>query len=469
LKYLFLAFTGFTFSLFGQDTHYWTQQPSVKGISLGGTLAYGEYENSAVFYNPAALAFVDKSHLSANADAYRFESLCLKDGGGKNIDLFSRRLTLYPQMAGAMISHKPENKLKAAFMVLTRQSANWDVNNNTRSRYDVLPQHEGEEDYLASVSYQNAINETWVGTGLGYKFNKNWSCGWSTFISYRNQRYLFNISTRAAYQADSIFISAFSSTDEIRLNNVKNINKLALHGSWEKVKIGFVATLPSIDIAGWTKIKREISFQNLEGNTNGVLYAQQQFVNTNFKMPLSLVLAGKYYQPKWGISFAMEYFFPIRLYKMITADSVQPFFPSSISAEKRDFLSYYHFANGVLNAGLGFSTQLNQKAVLNIGIRSDVSYFRRPPSYRPNSKPILLSPNFDLFHLSSGLIWKRNNSELGLALNYSYAYRKKARQLVNFSEPSDNQFLQGNKQAAASVQSQSFSFVLGYTYFFAMR
>jgi len=460
----------------GQDTHYWTQQPSIKGIALGGTLSYGEAENSAVFYNPAALAYAEKSHLSTNADAYRYESLFLKNGAGEGIDLRSRRLTLYPQMTGALLTHKPEKRLKFGFLILTRQSANWDMNNNTHSSYDVIPQHAGKEDYLASVTYQNLLNEIWAGAGAGYQLNKNWALGWSTFISYRNQRYIFDISTRAAYFDNEVFVSAFGYRDEMRLNNVTNVNKLALHGRWRDWKLGLVATLPSISMVGWAKIKREISFQNLEGNTNGVLFAQATNINSNFKTPLSFAAGGRY-QPqnrenkpaKWAISAAVEYFFPLEFYKMIAADSVQPFFPSNLSDEKRDFLSFYHFANDVFNAGLGVSTQISPKTTLNMGLRSDISYFRAPPRGRSSSKPILLSPNFDMFHLSSGLIWKRDNSELGLALNYSAAYRRKVRELVNFSEPQYNMLLQGTQQTRTSVQSHAVSFMLGYTYFFALK
>ena len=41
-----------------QDMHYWTQQYGARSSMLGGAVIHGLDDNSAVFYNPANLAYI---------------------------------------------------------------------------------------------------------------------------------------------------------------------------------------------------------------------------------------------------------------------------------------------------------------------------------------------------------------------------------------------------------------------------
>ena len=109
--YILLLNSVFFSSLFAQDSHYWNLQYGSKSMLLGGVLTSGFYDNSAVYYNPAALAFVNYSHVSINATAYRYEALRLKNGGGENIDLNSNRFSTYPQMVSNMLTHNPDARL----------------------------------------------------------------------------------------------------------------------------------------------------------------------------------------------------------------------------------------------------------------------------------------------------------------------------------------------------------------------
>lgn len=463
-----------------QDTHYWTQQAGVRGMMVGGTLASGSYDNSAVYYNPAALAYVPTSHMAVNVDAYKFESMLFKNGAGDGNDLTSQRLTLYPQMASSMLTHRPERRLQVGFAMVTRQSAYWDINTNVRQEYDILPNHAGTEDYLGSITYQNILNETWIGLGAGYRINRYMSVGWSSFVSYRNQRYETSIDARAAYYDNTAFISSYSYSDELRLNNLKNINKLGFHANYNGWRLGLVATLPSINIAGWSKSKRQIEFQNIDGNINGVLFDQQKNLPTNYKYPFSIALGIAHQFPRSWVGISAEYFHNIEPYKMVEGVARNVFYPSTLVTTNniRDLVSFYNFANAVCNFGIGAEWDMNKVLVLHTGLRTDISYYRyqpnnnrRPPHVpNPNSNNVvLLSPNFDLYHASIGLSWRRRASLLSMGFNYSLGYRDRVQQMVNFNNPQYNALLQGARTSDASIISHAFTGLLGYTYYFALQ
>jgi hypothetical protein len=460
-------------NLFAQDTHYWSQQAGTQAMLLGGALSAGAYDNSAIYYNPAALAFVTSTHLSVNANAYKYESLNLKNGGGDSIDLVSRRISLYPQMVGNMLTHKPESKLKAAFAVINRQQANWDMNANTPlgTQRDILPQHAGTEDFIGTLNYQNLLNEIWVGAGVGYQLHPNLSVGWSSFLSYRNQRYYNTISTRTMfYDGQNMFISAYGSNTELRANNLKNINKLALHSQYKNWRFGLVSTLPSINIAGWSRVKREISFQNLPNNVNGVLYDQDKNLPTNQKYPFSLSAGASVQIKAVGLNLAAEYFGRIGLYEMIQSEAKNVFFPSTVSQSPRDLLSFYSFADPVLNIGFGMDWDVNERLSFLLGLRTDYSYSNRPPrEFDPSKMSLIASPNFDLYHSSLGLSWKRKASLFTVGMNYSFAYKQRVKSFINFAQPNYDQFLIGESRSISSITSNAFTLLIGYTYYFALQ
>jgi len=454
-----------------QDSHYWNLQIGTRGMLVGGTLTSGVYDNSATYYNPAALARVTASHLTINATGYRVELLRFADGGGTGIDLQSQRFTSYPQMMSSMITHKPESRLKMSFTMFTRQSAHWDISSFSRAQIDILPQQFGQEEYTASFEYQNIVNEPWFGFGAGYALDQHFSVGVSSFLSYRNQRYLLDISARASTTnlSQPIFVAAHEYHDELRLNNLKNINKIGLHGRWQKLRIGLCATMPSINIAGWSRVWREIVFQNLADNPNGVLLDQQRLVPSNYKYPFSIAAGLSFDVRRFIFNFNAEYFHHIHPYKMVSAERRSIGFPSTLNIMSADFLSYYNFANRVINFGMSSEMTLSPNWTVHTSLRSDQSYHRIRPRGSSEERNQIRSPNFDLYHSSAGFSWTRRASVMSFGLNYSLGYNPDARQFVNFSAPVYEQLLVGSTSSGHTLISHSFTIMLGYNYFFALK
>jgi hypothetical protein len=458
-------------TLAAQDSHYWNLQIGTRGMLVGGTLTSGVYDNSAIYYNPAALARVSSSHLTINATGYRVELMTFEDGGGAGIDLQSQRFTTYPQMMSSMITHRPEKRLKISFAMFSRQSAHWDISSFARAQIDILPQQFGQEEYAASFEYQNIVTEPWFGFGGGYEIDEHLSVGVSSFLSYRNQRYLLDISARASTTNlnQPVFVAAHEYHDELRLNNLKSINKIGFHGKWKKLRIGLCATLPSINIAGWSRVNRQIVFQNLAGNQNGVLLDQQRLVPSNYKYPFSLAAGISFDVRRFIFNFNTEYFHHIDPYKMINADNRSIGFPSTLNVMSSNFLSYYNFANQVINFGVSTEMQINQQWTLHTSLRSDQSYHRIRPQGLTEERNQIRSPNFDLYHSTAGASWTRRASVMSFGLNYSLGYNPNARQFVNFATPVYEQLLMGSTTGGHKLVSHSFTIMLGYNYFFALK
>jgi hypothetical protein len=107
-----------------QDDHYWSRQYGAVSTFMGGAMVGGVSDNSAVYYNPAALAFITNSSLSVDANVYRMDRILIKDGGGTGINLNSAQMSVFPQIISGMVNLIKSGKLKLSYTLLTRNHIN---------------------------------------------------------------------------------------------------------------------------------------------------------------------------------------------------------------------------------------------------------------------------------------------------------------------------------------------------------
>ncbi len=70
----------FSFNSVSQDNHYWTQQYGAAGTLMGGAMTAGVTDNSAIYYNPGVLSFIDNLSLSVDANVYKMDKILVADG-----------------------------------------------------------------------------------------------------------------------------------------------------------------------------------------------------------------------------------------------------------------------------------------------------------------------------------------------------------------------------------------------------
>jgi hypothetical protein len=103
-----------------QDDHYWSQQYGAVSTLLGGAMVGGVNDNSPVYFNPAALAFIYNPSLSIDANVYRRDRILIKDGGGNGVNLNSAQMSVFPQIISGMINLIKSGKLNLSYTLPTR-------------------------------------------------------------------------------------------------------------------------------------------------------------------------------------------------------------------------------------------------------------------------------------------------------------------------------------------------------------
>jgi len=472
---LFFVFLG---TIQAQDTHYWSNQFGARASLLGGSVIAGLDDNSAVYYNPANLAFIKQSTVSLNTSVYKYDDIFMGNAAGKDIDLKSQRISLYQQMISGLLTKNPEKRWRMGFNILTRQHANIDMSTRHEAIYEIDPTNNSAEHYIGSIELRNNLSETWGCLGAGYKINEHFSIGLTAIATYRSQRHTFSFAARAmngdsASIANGIPIEIASNNyyAHMRTNIIGGLLKAGFHARFGAWRFGLNVTSPSITIWGESRVQREVSQTNLPGNIDKIQTGEQRQLKSEYRYPLTVGL-GVAFEYKTGlISVSAEYFAKVRQYKMIASDPDQPTFPFFLNTPGQDLFTVHQGANQVINGAIGWEQQLVEKIKLHIGFRSDFTYVRKSDRVTPGDLTIVNAP-IDLWHFSAGVSWRRKASLMSIGVNYTYGHRNRGfGQLINFTEPliQSPYFLIGQRDDSAYVNYHSITLLIGYTYYFALK
>lgn len=457
----------------GQDTHYWTQQFGARSSLMGGAVIHGLESNSAVYYNPATLAFIKRNTISLNTSLYKYEDITVKNGGGTGVDLQSQRISLYQNMISGLLTKDPEKRYRIGFNVLTRSHTNFDFSVQHETTKEIIASQDGEEFYLGKIELRTNMNETWGCLGGGYRLSDNFSLGLTAILAYRNHRHHVEYSGKALNASDSagtsIFVASNSVDFDFRTNIVSLLFKAGFHARFGRFRFGLNLTTPGIGLWGQARVRREELQTNLPGNRDQLKADEQNYLRSKYHYPVTVGFGAAYVYPKGMLSFACEYFGPVYSYEMIQANASDPTFPSFLSDGVERFLTVYQGADPVFNFGLGWEQEITKKIKLHLGVRTDFTYARsanRVLGLTPVSAPI------DIYHFSAGVSFRRRASKISLGFNYSYASRN-ILQFVNLSDPIVNTqqrlFLFGSRINNAQITAHSITAMVGYTYFFALK
>ena len=469
---LLLIVPGFAIS---QDYQYWSEQFGARASLMAGAMIANPQDNTAVFYNPAALGMLESSSISVNATVYKAQLTHLENMAGRgNSDQYIRYV-YYPQMLSGMLPLKKNSRLKLGYVLMTRFNDRQRYNSRVTEITDVMEGIPGDEYYVGAFEMYKSIDEQWGGLGLGYRLNDKISLGITQFVSYRYQDYRTSTYARAIPVIDSnYFLSSINSYEDLVYFNWRILWKLGISLSLQNIDLGFTITTPTVNIYGDNDVQREISFSNLpnfigEGIVLDFLAIdRQESLKTHYKLPWSFGAGLKYTSGNTRINLALEYFAAIKQYDITKAEHRPVIYPPSLYAEeligKVDFLSVKGKNNAVLNVAVGIEKQMSEKIDMLLGARTDFSSFRKMPD---TDGIIMLGRSWDIYHLSGGITYKFEKSALTAGIDLMFGYRDNMTNYVNFNDPKDYNGLLNIPEDNMRAIDLGGSFIIGYTYYFS--
>jgi hypothetical protein len=453
-----------------QDDHYWAQQYGAYGTLMGVAMVGGVNDNSAIYYNPAALSFISNPGLSIDANVYKMDKIFINDGAGKGMNLNSAQLSVYPQIISGMINIVKDQKFRISYTMLTRNHNNVLMN----ARYTGKPVQNDPDSpvlegtsYLGAFDYANQLTEQWFGVGIGYKISEKLGIGTTVFGSYRGQTYQQTNYVREVKNVDTNYVYSTRTIDEtIKYTVFRLLWKFGFSYFTVPWKFCITVTTPSIGLYGNGSNQREnsnivVSEIPLELPGNIIIMDSKSSVKAVYRHPLSVAAGVDYQSAKARLAISAEYFFRIADYHLLEPASEPFIYPPSLAESENikfvtdKFLHVENAAKPVFNIAIGFSREVYKKLSLMMGASTDFT------SYDATDESNELLHGFggsDIYHFSSGVSYGRKKSEVSLGFSYAMS---PARHIPPYTIINQTPDFTTNAQ----ISSRMYTIVLGYTYY----
>ncbi|OJJ17800.1 hypothetical protein BKI52_28480 [marine bacterium AO1-C] len=458
-----------------QQNHYWANQYGARSSLMGGAVVAGVNDNSAIYYNPAAVAGLANT-ISLNANLYQLSWFNVENGLGNGLDINSSSFDLYPQFAGGTISFK-NPRLKAGYMLMTRAYHFLKFDERHEKLFDAIPNIQGSEEFIGTASYLSRANEQWVGLTLAYQVSDKFSIGLTQILGYRFQNFKATVTGEAVTTDFNNFYTAVVRDEyEMSFDNLKAVWKLGFQWNLNPLKIGLTITSPSVNINPLNlsngRARRESSVANLDRGLTDPEYAnylatdKQDKIPSLYKYPLSVGLGLEYESAKTKIALAAEYFHSLDEYQVLSPQSRPVVRPSVIFRDLAtdDFLSFASQSLPVVNFAVGVEHQVNAKWSILAGFRTDYN------SYDQVAEDIGDDISYwDLFHLSAGATFHKKQSDITIGLSYYFGVSFDDTQLYNFDSPLDRDYLSSDLSNTANTTTRGISLIVGYTHYLNPR
>lgn len=383
--------------------NYWNLNYGTKAQLLNGAVIGGVEDNSAIFYNPAAigtdtiggglsLSLFSPSYSVINTNADQLNRLRISD------------FDLLPNMAVVDFPFLKNTKLKSSLGLFSRRS--FDL--NFASQFDIA--YTPTQDFTGTTNYRNKISEDWIGFGMSYEITDRFQVGITQGLTIRSQTQSTLINGRATnYSQDLNNQLQYNSFNEYSTSHPSINTKLGLLWHRENYSIGLTVTTPSyISILNGGSYQL-IEPQFLDGRFVDVLEETVDGLSSDYKQPWSFGLGGVYtFYKQDKLYFSLERFNEVDPYPLL----------SNTDSEIRFRL--LDASKVVTNVALGYENKMSDMFTLLCGVRTD---FNSNDDYvlPEEGDRDILDFSWNIFHVTAGGLFSIRSFKFSAGLGYAYS------------------------------------------------
>ena len=467
--FLIIVFMNSIF-LFSQETNYWFQNFGAISSLKGGIESGGIYNPAAIYYNPGALAFMNRDFFDSQLDVFSLEVLNIENAAGDGIDLNSILLDVSPSIFVYSKRLNKYNKLAYSLGVLTRYNSNlsFDINHEETGNY-LLP-NDRLDIFQGQYHYDNRIREGWFMGALSYLINNKIGLGISTNLFIRSVDYNRTYKARA-FPKDELDsngqFSKITSSDDVQKLNYRVMGfvfKPGINIDLSPLKLGLTLTTPSLTFRLLSNhaFKSQLSIlpdedQKVYNQTNS-----HSLYTGVYKTPFSVNIGAEYQFHKVFVAFSAEWFSKIKKYNLIKENKKSKKMQYPITDDP-DYAIPVMANKSVVN--FGFSVVYNIKESLNyIGsFRTDLNFFDNK-SLNRNTDFVPNMSYLDIYHITSGIVFSIKKANITFGMDYGYGRSKNDQQFVNMTSASQSNFLKGNINRSTSTVYHNISLNIGLNF-----
>jgi hypothetical protein len=379
-----------------QDAHYWTYGYGPIGQLTEGTLVGGVSDLSAVYYNPGALALIDKPRFVVGLTSVEFADIEVPDLAGEGLDADQLVFDIVPAILAGQVGGDDGDD-RFAFAFLSRHDSDWDLGLSRTSVSGARP-----DGTAAFGRVRQRLVEYWVGGAWSHRFSERFSVGVSPFLAYRAQRSRRSIEYEeiAGGAARSVFVGR-----EHEYNHGRVLAKAGLAfrpGDWE---LGLTATAPGFKVWSQGKVVWNASASGVSGGPF-LSASTQKDLDATYHAPWSVAAGATWRRGGTAVHSTAEWFSSVAPYEILTPEPA----PVAGSAETVS-LVYRGEATSVVCYGVGVEQRLGERLVLYGGAAHNES------AYIPERDTFAA---WDLTDLTGGFTLATGRAMLAFGIGYAW-------------------------------------------------
>jgi hypothetical protein len=343
-----------------QDAHYWTYGYGPVGQLTEGTLVGGVSDLSAIYYNPGALALLDKPRFVINLTSIELANIDVPDAAGQNLDFDQLVFDVVPAMIAFRVAGDEGDDDHFAVAMLSRHDSDWDLG---YSDVAIGASPSGSAGY---GRFRQRVLEYWMGGTWSHRLGDRLSVGLSPFVGYRAQR--SRRSAAGATLTDGAVSSLFVGTE----NEYNHVRVLARAGvAWRpgRFELGATVTAPGFKV--WSNGKSAFDATVAGVGSVPLLSASRQpGLPSTYRAPWSVAGGATWRRPGTAIHTTVEWFSSVETYDILELE------PAPVAGTTSTIpLRFQGAAESVVNVGAGLEQRLTDRVTLYGGVARDSSAY----------------------------------------------------------------------------------------------
>jgi hypothetical protein len=428
------------------DRHYNTIQYGLRGMIMNGAMVAGVHDNSAIYYNPAALSISGNEGLDLSLFAISMEFIKRKNAFDDGTAPRKNSLSFIPGLITFNTRPFRNKNISLSAGGFTRNSFNIAIDDQ------YMEQNPGSL-RLNSFRMEHIGREYWLAGAISYKFSKNIAIGMSQYFSIRSTRYSHELSYQV-FDPDEAGLLLFEDRESLHFRQNHSfgfINKLGFTWFNDFAKLGFTLTTPM-----YVRIVKNTDvLYNVSTYENGVAKAKNYSFNEKgqSKTPFIARMGVEFKGPKFLIAASMEYFRKVPEYDLIRSDE-----ESQLSiVNGPDPLVLKDSRKQIFNINLGWEFSINERFDYLGGLRTNFNYNDQPSDY---IEPRIHQSYFDIYHLTTGLKVNVKRSNFTIGIDYGFSFNDNLPVMADLTAGSVASF----DDAVSSVVYNNITFLFTYSF-----
>ncbi len=461
MKYFILfLFTLFFYSVSTAqvDAHYWTNQYGGRALLLNGAVIASTDDETAVFYNPGAMAMGedDDFSLSLSFITPSYASLKTRNYFGQSRSIKDTEFGFAPGLAAIGFNPFKYDNFRVAITSFTR------FKSNLRFRYRTLFKVADAENqiYEANLDFNRRLSERWVGVGASWRVLEVLGLGVTQFFTFHSESTDFGLRQEIFDGSTNELQAGWRSRTKYSFNtNGRMITKFGLSLQFDKFKLGLTLTTPSYQEL-WGKASYELD--ELKVFSPDSLTLATNLVDAellDYQTPLSIGIGLDFPIGNNRISFSVEYFKSIPNYTLIN-DTDDPLDGLSETPVTTNF-TVSTGNRRVTNFALGCQTPISEKSTLIWGFRTDFNQRRKQ---QENLALQILSSTPSVAHISLGNLLEVWNSKFSLGLDYGFGFSNTSSPQIDVTKTNVENLFDDPNVGKVSSRFQSLIVIIAYDF-----